>query len=117
MKLNVKDPQLLVELEKYMDESEYGKISLEEAQNRGAISVFRDFTVETQDLELMDDKYNFFGHCSIEIQNVFSSMYVGNKIMYHTPYKITPISATFGISFRVETFVVQATDEEWYGRG
>lgn len=98
---------LSVELEAYLkDNNPSMQISKEEAKERRAIPVFREFTFETHDLKLHWDKYSFFGECSLRIEQVFSALFLEYQVSGFTPYKVTQMPITFGLSFKVETMVV-----------
>lgn len=102
------------ELEDYMKDSNAStRISVEDAKNRGGILVSREFTMETQEIEISADKYGVFGGFCLMIEDAFSSLIYHHKIVAFTGYQISSVPTVFGLTFRVETFVVQAKEGEW----
>jgi len=105
--MNFLSNDLSAELEAYLkDNNPSMQLSLEEALERGAIPVFREFTFETMDLKQHSDKYSFFGECSLRIEQVFSALFLEYEVRGFTPYKVTQMPITFGLSFKVETMLV-----------
>lgn len=105
------------ELEDYLSDVNLSMlISEEEAIERGAIPVTRQFTFENNlyGWYYKGDKYSYFGNCLLTIEEAFSSMFFENKIIAYTGYKVTQLDTTFGITFKIDTLLVQAKDSEWY---
>jgi hypothetical protein len=102
-------------LEEYLSDSNPSKqISLKEAIELKALPLSREFTYGVSDIRYADgDIYSFYGNCAVDIENVFSDLFLEHRIVGFVPYKVTQIETTFGIKFKVDTMVVIASEREW----
>ena len=98
---------LATELEAYLkDNNPSMQISMEEAIKQKAVPVVREFTFETFDLKQYHDQYSFFGECSLRIEHAYSLLFLEYKVKGFTPYKVTQLPISYGIAFKIETFIV-----------
>jgi hypothetical protein len=112
--INIQE-DLSAELKEYLNGNNHSmQISRKEAEERGGIPIFRDFTFEMNELRFFDDKYSLFGDCSLKVEQAFSGLFFENQIVAFTPYTVSKLPIAFGLSFRIETLVVQAKQREWF---
>lgn len=109
---------LEVEFQRYLDNNKHPfKLTKEQLNGRTLIPVTRQFTFESGDVEDIEKsgKEAFFGGCYLTVEDAFSEMFLKNKIHGFTGYRVTELPTAFGVTFRIDTEVVIATDEEWDG--